>query len=688
MKKVTFLFLFTMVFLIAASSPFLISADHSNGEDDDDHSLDQSFEQSFEQSKDQPLGQSLGQSPKELPVVGSYQKLKSLMKEAQQTSDLMYRSYAVTGTVAESLSEESSVAVSKESADLATDNGADFSTTNIQVQGVDEADVIKTDGEYIYQVNHDRIIIAKAYPANEMNIVDTLRFDEKNIQLHEIYADDKHLVVIGSSYHGFQVEEQKNREQKKITQPHHRGHTVKAIVYNIQDKANITPIREVELEGSYVSSRKIGSSLYLIANRYLDVHYILNHNNEYVTPAYRDSNVSSEDKIVDYQDIHYFPDSIEPNYLLIGGLDLNNLEKEMDVSTYLGTGENIYASQDHLYVAVTQYDMENETNPESTYKRHHLSKSSAIYKFKLDQGNVQYVSQGKVPGKILNQFSMDQHNGFFRIATTTGEIWREDEHTSKNNLYILDENLQVTGKIEDIAPGEKIYSVRFMGDRGYMVTFKTVDPLFVIDLKDPTAPSILGKLKIPGYSDYLHPYDENHIIGFGKDTKEYTQGKGNPNVAYYQGMKIAIFDVSDVSDPKEKFVEIIGDRGTDSELLYNHKALLFSREKNLLSFPVRVMEIDEDQKKAADITQYGEFTFQGAYVYGIDLEQGFTLRKKITHISDEEYRKSGQRWYESNNNVERIIYIGDTLYTLSKGMIKAHELGSFEEINRIEIPQE
>lgn len=167
------------------------------------------------------------------------------------------------------------------------------------------------------------------------------------------------------------------------------------------------------------------------------------------------------------------------------------------------------------------------------------------------------------------------------------------------NVYILDEALKVAGRIEDIAPGERIYSVRFMGDRAYMVTFKQVDPLFAIDLKDPKAPKILGALNIPGYSDYLHPYDGNHIIGFGKDTVE----KGS--MAYYQGMKPAVFDVSDVAHPKEKFKEIIGGRGTESELLHNHKALLFDREKNLLAFPVTVMETEKvslKEKNSLSIT--------------------------------------------------------------------------------------
>lgn len=243
--------------------------------------------------------------------------------------------------------------------------------------------------------------------------------------------------------------------------------------------------------------------------------------------------------------------------------------------------------------------------------------------------------------------------------------------------------MNICGEIEGIAKGEEIYSVRFMGDRGYMVTFKTVDPLFVIDLKDPTKPEILGALKIPGYSDYLHPYDENHIIGFGKDTIEVSGG------AYYMGMKIALFDVSDVNNPVQKFSEVIGDRGTDSELLTNHKALLFSKEKNLLAFPVTVAEIKDKDSVLNEwgVPEYGEFVFQGAYVYNIDLDKGFTLKGKITHISDEEYLKSGNYNFYSNKSVERIIYINDTLYTLSKGMYKANKLSDLSEINTLEIPQ-
>ncbi|CAK4820236.1 unnamed protein product, partial [Aphanomyces euteiches] len=214
---------------------------------------------------------------------------------------------------------------------------------------------------------------------------------------------------------------------------------------------------------------------------------------------------------------------------------------------------------------------------------------------------------------------MDEYGGYFRIATTTGEAWRNDEQTTKNNVYVLNEALEITGKLENLAPGERIYSTRFMGNRAYIVTFKQVDPLFVIDLTHPQAPKVLGSLKIPGFSDYLHPYDENHIIGFGKDTVEMSNGNGGiagvgSTTAFYQGMKIALFDVTDVSHPIEMFKESIGDRGTDSELLHNPKALLFNKEKGLLAFPVTLMKIDPNSKEQPALNNpspaYGQFAYQ------------------------------------------------------------------------------
>jgi uncharacterized secreted protein with C-terminal beta-propeller domain len=280
---------------------------------------------------------------------------------------------------------------------------------------------------------------------------------------------------------------------------------------------------------------------------------------------------------------------------------------------------------------------------------------------------------------------MDEYKGNLRVAVTESP-WN---NTSQNNVYVLDDTMSVVGKIENIAPGERIYSTRFMGDRAYMVTFKNTDPLFVLDLKVPNKPRILGALKIPGYSDYLHPYDQNHLIGFGKDTIEISNKDGEGNVvgssAYYQGMKMALFDVTDVNNPKEMFKELIGDRGTDSELLHNHKALLFDKAKELLAFPVTVMEVKGD-KVQENFPQYGQFTFQGAYVYKFNLKDGFVLRGKISHLTEEDYLKAGYNYADPEKEVKRIMYINDVLYTLSNGIVKANGLASLNEIKEVKMP--
>jgi uncharacterized secreted protein with C-terminal beta-propeller domain len=217
------------------------------------------------------------------------------------------------------------------------------------------------------------------------------------------------------------------------------------------------------------------------------------------------------------------------------------------------------------------------------------------------------------------------------------------------------------------------------------VTFKKIDPLFVIDLKDPYNPRVLGKLKIPGYSDYLHPYDENHIIGIGKEAVEAEEG----SFAWYQGVKISLFDVSDVEHPKEVSKYNIGDRGTDSYALYDHKAFLFSKSKNLLVIPILLAEIDEQKyPQGVQPNTYGEYVWQGAYVFDLTLENGFVLKGKITHTeNDSDLIKSGY-YYSSPYDVKRSLYMDNVLYTISDKMIKMNSLENMNEINKITLPYE
>jgi inhibitor of cysteine peptidase len=250
---------------------------------------------------------------------------------------------------------------------------------------------------------------------------------------------------------------------------------------------------------------------------------------------------------------------------------------------------------------------------------------------------------------VLNQFSMDEYNDFFRIATTK---WTSDG--SINNLFILNMSLNVVGKLEDLAPGESIYSARFMGDRCYLVTFRQIDPFFVIDVGNPAEPKVLGYLKIPGFSGYLHPYDENHIIGIGKQ---------DTNV------KLSLFDVTNVTAPTEITKYIVQAYWSDSTVLWDHKAFLFDKSKQLLALPVSISGDWYDTKGF----------WQGAYVFNVSLEQDFTLKGNITH-------QSGADEFESGLQVKRILYIDNVLYTISDKKIKMNNLENLDLINEVNLP--
>jgi len=238
-------------------------------------------------------------------------------------------------------------------------------------------------------------------------------------------------------------------------------------------------------------------------------------------------------------------------------------------------------------------------------------------------------------------------------------------------------DLNIVGKLENIAPGENIHSARFMGDTFCLVTFRKIDPLFVINLSDPHNPRILGELEITGYSDYLHAYDENHVIGVGKETVGAEEG----DFSWYQGVKISLFDVTDVTEPIELAKYEIGDRGTDSPVLNDHKAFLFDKEKKLLILPVLVAKVDESlYPNGVPPYTYGEIAWQGAYVFTIslELEEKIILRGTITHIENGNV-------HNASNYVTRALFIGEVLYTISESKIKMNSLLDLSEINELDL---
>ena len=534
----------------------------------------------------------------------------------------------------------------------------EYSQTNIQVEGVDEPDIVKTDGNYLYVISENNIYIIKAYPIDEAKKLSYIKFDNTP---DNMFINNDYLIVFTTTYN----------EHKLLTYNTWSNHAT-MYLYDTSDKNNPILIKTIEINGSYLDARMIDSYIYMIAS-------------ESTWEIYREGDLSIPKIAIDKttediqpDDIYYIdiPEPVETMTHIIS-MDLNTKDVKHK-SFLLGYSQTIYVSKNNIYITSISY----QSNPIIQQLE-----ETIIHKISIDNGNINYIAQGIVKGYILNQFSMDEYNGFFRIATTIGNVF---DGNSKNNIYILDDKLKQISSIEDIASGEKIYSTRFLEDKAYLVTFKKIDPLFTLDLSDPYNPKILGKLKIPGYSDYLHPYDENHIIGIGKETVEaLAEEKENRGLdfAWYQGLKIALFDVSDFEHPMELNKTIIGDRGTDSIALHDHKAFLFDYKKQLLVIPVDVYEIDENIKKQHENYTgniYGEFTFQGVYVYHISIEDGIQLLGRITHMDNESYIKTSY-YPPLSTSITRSIYIDNILYTISQSMVKLNSLDNLEELKSISL---
>ncbi|MBX5328527.1 MAG: beta-propeller domain-containing protein [Candidatus Bathyarchaeota archaeon] len=513
------------------------------------------------------------------------------------------------------------------------------STTNIQVAGVDEADIVKVDDRgYMYTLSGNAVYILRAYPPAQAKIVSKITFE--NLYPIGIFVNGDKLAILGSEYHFPLVYDKYYVVDIKTF--------VK--VYDIKNPDNPTLLRDLVISGSYFNSRMIGDYVYFVVS---EAAYLINET--LFLPE-----INSDGKIIRIAptEIRYFNGTDDYyQYTTFFAMNMQNItESPVYLTLMLGGTCNMYVSLNNIYVTYRDWDWNGNTT---------------IYRIRVQGSNMTCEAKGTVPGHERNQFSMDEYSDYFRIETTT---WTQN-WTTQTNLYVLDMNLSVVGKLEGLAPGENFHSARFMGNRAYFVTFKKTDPLFVIDLSQPANPSVLGELHIPGYSDYLHPYDETHLIGIGKHTVEADEG----DFAWYQGVKISLFDVTDVNNPKQIANYTIGDRGTDSLVLSDHKAFLFDKSRNLLAVPVLVAEIDESEyPDGVPPWASGEPVWQGAYVFSASIE-GFMLRGNITHLTAEMNVWTPSYW------VKRILYIEETLYTVSDKKIKMNSLEDLHFINEIEL---
>jgi uncharacterized secreted protein with C-terminal beta-propeller domain len=492
----------------------------------------------------------------------------------------------------------------------------EHSATNIQVAGVDEADIVKTDGEYIYLVSGTNVFILKAYPAEEAEILSKITLNDTNpVEIFVSQGSDR-LAVLGCKY--------------KFPESYYRNFIidVKTFVniYDISNKSKPVLSTNFTMTGSYFNSRMIDGYVYFVVSQPA---YVI-----YDTVILPKMYLNGERKDVSASEVFYSNASDDYfMYTTVVALNMQNIAEEPTNKTLLlGGTSSMYVSLSNIYI----------TFPE-------LYGNTTIYRIRIENSTINPEAKGEVPGHELNQFSMDEYDNYFRVVTTT---WVN----GTNNLYVLNMNLSVVGSLENFAPPNEIMdSARFIGNRCYLSTsVRRKDPFFVIDVENATEPKILGYLKIPGFTTYLHPYDESHIIGVGRDENN--------------SVKISLFDVSNVSAPVEVDMYSVGGAWSDTLVLTEHKAFLFDKSKDLLAIPVSIYYNGDKY-----------WQWHGLYVFNITISEGLVLRGNITH---EEY---GGVFWDSNYWVNRALYIENVLYTVSDKKIKMNSLEDLTEIKEIQL---
>ncbi len=523
----------------------------------------------------------------------------------------------------------------------------DYSATNTQVEGVDEADIIKTDGTYIYLLGGSRLKIVEA--GSKMALVNDLPFEE-NSYVQEMYVDKDRLVVVGTRHEegsggGYPIPyaEDGATVDRASIMPYY-GKTFSFVsVYDTSDIQNLEILRSFEIEGYITATRKVGDDLYLLTNLSLwnldgsDPRPLMGENGKRLP--------------MPVDDIMICPGQVAEQYLTLSAMDIRDEDEAVASETIAGGGYTTYMSTQAMYIGM----------PEYTEKGGEILK---IAKFAVDEGKIGYAGTGQVKGSLNNQFSMDEQDGFLRVATT---VW---DNESKNNLYVLDENMNVCGSVLGFAPTERIYSVRFMGDRGYVVTFRQTDPLFVFDLSDPTAPKITGELKVPGFSSYLHPVTENILLGVGNDVQDlYIKDGSGKEVVVGQrtgGLKLSLFDVSDMGKPKEIDSLILGDQGY-SELLYNHKVAMFKNSESFVAFPADLYSNSKEE------------SFNGALL--VSYQSNKLVEKGRIEGAENAYYDATDGYYFG----QRLVYIGDTLYYAQGSLLRSFDLDTLKETGSLKL---
>jgi hypothetical protein len=603
------------------------------------------------------------------------------------------------------------------------ERATEYSGTNTQVDGVDEADIVKTDGKYIYLLHGESFLVLNAWPSSEL--AQTSSFAIEGTPL-EMYVTDEGKVLVYSTVDGSNIYADAGISRRSAYNdnygyygggwaepyPGYPGYVSNALtkitVLQLQDSVP-SVVSETYFEGTYTSSRRVGQHVRSVLQGAAFGPQLSYWPESYPDTksawiaAYEQLRAENAAKIrattlMDWLPYHmvrtnagvqanlarcdefYVPTAGTTAYGMtqIQSIDLAAPEQMPRGTSIVGATDTVYSSQDTFVLAAHAWvdpgiwqsasvgggdDM--VASPSPAPNGFGISRSALIggpisttythvHTFDLvaDPTQPQYTASGTVPGTILNQFSLDVHNGHLRIATTDDRVNTDSDNSRVNHVFVLaaqGSDLKVAGSVRDLAPGERIYSARFMGDKGYLVTFRQVDPLFVLDLANPAAPKVLGELKIPGFSEYMHPLGQDHLLTIGQD----------------DGLALQIFDVSNPLNPiqKHKYVYSNADMYGYSEAQTNHKAFTYYASHGLLAFPFVGWNYNDGTMRSS------------LELFDIDQDQGIQRRGSVDHSSlFGSVEPTGYCGGYYGLGVRRGLFMEDFVYSISYGGVVVNQI--------------
>lgn len=593
----------------------------------------------------------------------SYSELKNYIATNEQSA-MQYStegSFAIGGPQAFDGGLAASMAPEASSPPSSTSSIPTYTGTNVQVAGIDEPDYVKTDGTHLYVATGNAITIIDAYQ-NSTSVLSTINFTSfVTVQGMEISQD--RLLVINERYSN-------------------QTPYVDLLLYNTTELAAPRLFENYSIVGNYVAARLTGDYFYAVIQ---EPTYTFTGTTS-TLPEITDNGASTT---IPLSSIYYTPNNMQTSYYTIIVSVGMSLGQEKAVAILTGPSSTIYVSSSNIYVVYTDYPMFYADNiPGDVFGggvgapigvRMGGGENSTVFRAGYSNGTITLEAAGSVPGSVLNQFSMDEYDGYFRLATS-GYATSGNYSQMSDDVFVLNENMSQAAVLRNIAPGENLYAVRFVGDTGYVVTFEQVDPLFAISFQDVTHPVIESALRVNGYSDYLQPLAGGYLIGVGKDTVAATGG----DYAYYLGLKLSLFRIengtsTDVSN------YLIGDRGTDSPVLTDHLAFTFDPTRNIFVIPVLLAKVSgggSSSSSSSSPPPFGNYVWQGAYVFSVN-GTGFTLLGTVS-----QYPPSVNYSASANNDLDitRSVIIGNYLYTVSSGEVMVSSLSTFTTLGTVPLP--